>query len=480
MKRTYGSSLLSLAVLVAGCPTPPRPMEDAAPQRDATPTPTDVAEDVAPQPQPDASSDGGTRRPREVIDPTCAPLRPTIGAGVGNDVDRCEGVTPPANGSGATFCSLGADVPGLRVPEGFCIRRYATVGLPRVMLFAPNGDLFISSPSAITAAGDGGGMGAILVLSDDNRDGTAEVHTFATGGLDTVHGLTFKDGFLYFNTTDTVFRTPYARGQRVETMGARQVVVGGAGTAIGTQFQRGGRWTHGLATSVNGRMLATRGEYGSCSVAPDGRPASAAGEIYEVGMGVLTQVGGGFRNPMYARCHYCRDLCMVAELGEDQTMGAVETLVVVDNNHWNGYPCCFQNNTGPRASTGLCRCINQQQVKINLGDTPFGFDWERGSWPAPYRNGVFVALHGSFYTQTMTEPRVANYEGAGVVYLPTDPATGIPQAGTPVRFIEGTEATAQVSLRRPSDVMFSPDGRLFVTDDKGGGVYWVAPMDRRM
>jgi glucose/arabinose dehydrogenase len=189
-------------------------------------------------------------------------------------------------------------------------------------------------------------------------------------------------------------------------------------------------------------------------------------------MGTLTRVASGFRNPMYARCHFCRDLCMVAELGEDQTTGAVETLVVIENNQWYGYPCCYTDTTGPRASSGLCRCIDPQQVRINLGDTPFGFDWERGVWPEPYRNALFVALHGSFY--------LPNYAAAGVVYLPTDPATGIPRAVAPTRFIDATNGSAQVSLRRPSDVVFSNDGRMFLSDDKGGAIYWIAPIDRRM
>jgi glucose/arabinose dehydrogenase len=473
MKRMRGLGLLSCVAIVA-CSPSPRPIEDVSrtDASDVSQPDVIVTMDVQDASQPDAATDSGPRPDSGMVDPACVPFRPEVGSGVGAGSDRCEGVRPPANGTGATFCSLGSDVPGLRAPAGFCIRKFADVGLPRVMAVAPNGDLFVSSPSATTAAGDSGGMGAIFVLSDDNRDGTAEVRTFATGGLDTVHGLTFKDNFLYFNTTDTVYRTPYTRGLRAEMMGMREVVAGGTGTALGTRLMAGGRWTHGLASSVNGRLLVTRGEYSSCSVGPDGRPSPGIGEIYEVGMGSLTRVGSGFRNPMYARCHFCRDLCMVAELGEDQTTGAVETLVVINNNHWNGYPCCYTDSTGPRASTGMCRCIDQQQVRINLGDTPFGFDWERGSWPEPFRNGVFVALHGSFY--------LANYAAAGVVYLPIDPATGIPRATTPTRFIEATNGSAQVSLRRPSDVVFSNDGRMFLSDDKGGAVYWVAPTDRRM
>ena len=115
--------------------------------------------------------------------------------------------------------------------------------------------------------------------------------------------------------------------------------------------------------------------------------------------------------------------------------------------------------------------MDEPAARINLGDTPFGFDWERGAWPEPYRNGVFIALHGSFYVQP--------FAGAGVVFLPTDPATGVPRATTPTRFLEATNRNAVNPLQRPSDVLFTPDGRMFLSDDRGGGVFWIAPLDWR-
>jgi glucose/arabinose dehydrogenase len=469
------SILFSCAVMTSSCAPRVTPFEDASTEPDIVSARRDARADAPPEggSAPDGASDASAPADGSTpMDPACGARRPVVGRGAGAGADRCDGVAPPANGTGAAWCSLGSDVPGLLAPAGFCIRRFATVGLPRVMALAPNGDVFVASPSATTAAGHTGGRGEIVVLSDDNRDGTAEIHTFARGGLETVHGLEFSGGFLYFTTQEAVYRAPYARGQRAETPGSRQTVAGGAATPLGATFMRGGRWTHGLGASVNGRILATRGEYSACAVGPDGRPAPGIGEVYEVGMGALNRVASGFRNPMYARCHGCRDLCMVTEMGEDQTTGAVESFVVINNDHWYGYPCCYQSTTGPRASTGLCGCMDTQQIKINLGDSPFGFDWERGAWPAPWRSGVFIALHGSFY--------LPNYQGAGVMFLPTDPATGIPMNVPPTRFLEATNGSARVSLERPSDVRFSADGRMFLSDDKGGAVYWLAPVGWRM
>ena len=58
------------------------------------------------------------------------------------------------------------------VPEGFTVTTYAELQAPRMMVYAPNGDLFVSSPNANT----------IVLLRDANNDGTFEAcSVFAAG-----------------------------------------------------------------------------------------------------------------------------------------------------------------------------------------------------------------------------------------------------------------------------------------------------------
>ena len=47
------------------------------------------------------------------------------------------------------------------VPAGFTVTTYAELQAPRMMVYAPNGDLFVSSPAA----------NSITVLRDANNDG---------------------------------------------------------------------------------------------------------------------------------------------------------------------------------------------------------------------------------------------------------------------------------------------------------------------
>jgi glucose/arabinose dehydrogenase len=352
------------------------------------------------------------------------------------------------------FCELGSDVAGATVPGGFCLRKYADVKVARGLVFTPNGDLLVAAPSAGTAGGASGGPGAIVVLTDDNHDGVAEVSNFAEGLMD-VHGLTLGDGYLYYTTQQSVFRTAYVMGQRHEDISKRQDL------GLPSSFGNGGRWTHGLAHSVSGNLYASRGQYGSCG-------GNNGGEISRVGMGQLTMVANGFRNPMYLRCHYKDDTCAATELGEDGQAGAKEKLVALRTPSGDyGYPCCYSKDRPiPAAQASACAGVKLEDASFVLSDTPFGFDWEHDLWPEPYKGAVFVALHGSFYTQPA-------WAGARVVFARVDPMTHMPVEGWR-DFVGGFGPGGSV-LDRPSDVTFAPDGRMFFADDQGGGVYWVAP-----
>src|SRR6185436_1852676 len=81
----------------------------------------------------------------------------------------------PAPGTAAPKVSQTVPKPGgvlPTVPAGFTVTTYAELLAPRLMVYAPNGDLFVSSPNANT----------IVVLRDTNNDGKFEgCSVFAAG-----------------------------------------------------------------------------------------------------------------------------------------------------------------------------------------------------------------------------------------------------------------------------------------------------------
>jgi glucose/arabinose dehydrogenase len=369
------------------------------------------------------------------------------GSGAPTDQAGAAGAAAPS-----ALCPRGKSVAGATPQAGFCVREFAAVVEPRTLVIAPNGDVFVGAPSGATPGGAANGPGQILLLSDDNQDGVAEVHVFADH-VPNVHGLALGGGYLYFTDATTVYRTAYVDGQRAET-GVREdlMLPGNYGH---------GRWTHGLARSVGGALLTSSGEYSTC-----GNPLT--GYISQVTVGSATLVASGFRNPMYLRCHFKDELCAANELGEDQVTGAFEKFIMIRPNTNYGYPCCFTTNK-PMASGGVsdCQAVVPEEASFTLGNTPFGFDWERGTWPAPYTGGVFVALHGSAYS-------TPSWEGAKIVFAPADPTTHLPMKDSWQEFVGGF-GPGGGPLERPADIAFAPDGRMFFADDQGNHVYWVAP-----
>ena len=107
-----------------------------------------------------------------------------------------------------------------------------------------------------------------------------------------------------------------------------------------------------------------------------------------------------------------------------------------------------------------CANVASEVSAIPLHDTPFGLDFDRGGFPAPYTHGLFVALHGVS----------TSFGGSGVVWVKTDPRSLRP-TGSSTIFVKGFGRP----LGRATDVTFAPDGRLFIADDTSGKIYWVAP-----
>jgi hypothetical protein len=62
----------------------------------------------------------------------------------------------------------------LNLPVGFCAHFFATVPNARQLRVAPDGHLFVASPTTGTTGGGAGGLASIVVVPDDNADGLAD------------------------------------------------------------------------------------------------------------------------------------------------------------------------------------------------------------------------------------------------------------------------------------------------------------------
>jgi glucose/arabinose dehydrogenase len=368
------------------------------------------------------------------------------------------------------------DLTWLQLPDGFCAHYYANVPETRLLRFAPNGDLFAASPSASCPGGATGGMGAIVVLPDDNGDGVADMTITYEDNLPSTQGLLFNGGYLYYQDGTKVMRTPYHLGDRSAPQNAEQM--------IDVQvYVSPDHWSKAIDADDNGNIFVTnggdQGEVCDPSLAEADRPfhggilridGSAGGEL----------VAKGLRNPIALRCARGTGTCFGLELARDfvPQYGSREKLFPVRQGDDWGFPCCATANAAYSDITPAPTCtgVQPETGSFIIDHTPFDLDFEQGAWPGTWKSRVFVALHGY----------VGSWQGARLVAIATDPKTGWPvmsseaDPGTVFSdFATGwydDSTQASTGHGRPSTVTFAPDGRLFVGNDINGDIFWIAPV----
>jgi len=419
-------------------------------------------------------------------EPTAAPTETAIG----------EPSPSPTGAPRAPFCDLPGSlrftadgqvlVPGgapetpdlsfLHLPAGFCAHYYGRVGNARQLRFAPNGELFVASPSTLTTGGRGDqGLDAVVILPDDDGDGVADQTITFLEDLPATQGLLFANGYFYFQQDlIKIMRVPYTAGDR-EPSGAREQVVE-ISRATG-RFQDQLHWPKVLDIADDGTMYVTNG--GSQSESCDPEHPFRGGILRIDGTPGGAEVAKGFRNPIAIRCARGHNRCFAVELARDYTaaQGGREKLVPVRQGDDWGHPCCATANQPFPAIMPVpdCSGVATEGGAFIVGHTPFDLDFETGKWPAPWNHRVYVPLHGVFGT----------WEGARLITIGMDPATGEIIAGSELQGEESGSFSVFASgwddgtrtHGRPANVAFAPDGRLFLGNDNNGDIIWIAPLE---
>ena len=119
---------------------------------------------------------------------------------------------------------------------------------PRVIVRAPNGDLFLAESRA----------GRVRVFRDADGDGKPEVNRVFAEGLERPFGIAFyppgpEPKFVYVGNTGSVVRFPYQSGD-LKASGDAQPVVRDIPTGR-EQVGGGGHWTRDLEFSADGKIL---------------------------------------------------------------------------------------------------------------------------------------------------------------------------------------------------------------------------------
>jgi Raf kinase inhibitor-like YbhB/YbcL family protein len=90
-----------------------------------------------------------------------------------------------------------ARIKALKLPAGFHISKFAELSNPRIIVVAPNGNIYVSQREP----------GTLVLLKDTDKDGHADVQkVVATRKV--MHGLAIRGSYLYFITIRELYRAP--------------------------------------------------------------------------------------------------------------------------------------------------------------------------------------------------------------------------------------------------------------------------------
>ena len=132
-------------------------------------------------------------------------------------------------------------------PKGFKVDLYTT-GLdnPRLLRFAPNGDLFLAES----------GTGKIKVFRGISADGKPQQTSVFAEGLRLPFGIAFYPAgpnpqWIYIGETDSIVRIPYKNGDLKASAAPQQI----AELPGGGHLRGGGHWTRDVVFSKDGSKL---------------------------------------------------------------------------------------------------------------------------------------------------------------------------------------------------------------------------------
>ena len=334
----------------------------------------------------------------------------------------------------------------LHVPPGFNVTLWATdFGDPRNMVYAPNGDIFVAEP----------GDGKITILRGGRPDQRA---TFASR-LREPFGLAFRGPWLYVGNVDELVRFRYQNGQVAASGKAEHVAV----------LSPGGHSTRNIIFNRDGTKLYVA--VGSRSNVSDETSTPIRAAITEMnpdGSGAHV-FASGLRNPVGLAWNPANG-ALWTSVNERDGLGddlVPDYVTEVRAGAFYGWPFSYiGKNVDPRRKGERADLVAKAivpTVLLQSHSAGLGIAFYDGTmFPAHYRGGLFVAMHGSWNRTQRT--------GYKVVFVPF--MSGRASSGYD-DFLAGfsPDPNGHTVWGRPVGLLVLHDGSLLVSDD-GAGVIW--------
>jgi glucose/arabinose dehydrogenase len=411
--------------------------------------------------------------------------------------DGGEGTQHFADSATADVCSDSAH--GMLLPWGFCATVFADgLGKPRHMTTTPSGDVFVAID------GDSGGVTA---LRDADHDGVAEEREEfgESGGT----GIEYRNGTLYFAENGRILAYDLPDGSLLPKGDPRVIVEGlpddGDHPAKAIAFDHEGRLVVNIASASNACQKDNR-KPGAAGMDPCPELAVRAGlwrfdaqrehQTERDGERIVT----GVRNATAIAAQPGKHDIWVAVNGRDQLHEDFPKLYTdaddkrlpgeeiwrVEEGSDHGWPYCYYDMNkrsmmlapeygGDGEKTGRCNTMMRPVTAMGAHWAPLGMHFYQGTqFPERYRNGLFIATHGSRFAPDASDSNVPGYN---VVFFPWTLGT-LGQPEIFARNFAGDERPLpDKAEHRPVGLAEGPDGALFISDDQGGRIWRIRHQD---
>ncbi len=369
-------------------------------------------------------------------------------------------------------------------PKGFKVEAFAD-GLinPRNIYIAPHGDIFVAEANTeikgikklgakvIGYAGSertGESANRITLLRPSKTGGALE-RTVFLAGLNRPFGMLIVNSFFYVANTDSVYRYPYKEGQLIMAEKGEKIL----------DLPAGGynnHWTRNLILSQDKKKIYVTVGSGT-NVGEQGMQNEIRrANILEIDLDGKNETifASGLRNPVGMDFEPTTKALWTAvnerdELGDELVP---DYITHVERGGFYGWPYSYQGkNLDPR--------IKEQKpdlvAKAIAPDYPLGAHtatlglafYPGDAFPKHYKNGAFLAQHGSWNRSALV--------GYKVVFVPFSSGKAV---GPTEDFLTGFVADGKKNevYGRPAMCAVMKDGSLLVSDDSGNMLWRVSAL----
>jgi glucose/arabinose dehydrogenase/mono/diheme cytochrome c family protein len=399
---------------------------------------------------------------------------------------------------------------GLKLPAGFCATVFAdNLGHARHLVVAPSGVVYVNTWSDNDyPQGEKLPEGGFLVaLQDKTGAGKADVierfgetsQTGAKGGT----GIALYKGSLYAELNDRIVRYPLPAGSIVP-QGPSTTVVSGlpldgdhnmhpfAITADGSMYIDVGTATNSCQLknrtlkspgAVPCTELETRGGIWRYDANKTNQPFTPA-DRYSTGIRngegfAIDAAGKRLFVTQHGRDQLHANWPDLYPLEKEATLPA-EVLLLLKQGGDYGWPECYYDAVQQKlvlapeyggdggTKVGVCASKTPPVAAFPAHWAPNGaVFYDQKQFPAHYRNGVFIAFHGSWDRAPFAQ------EGFNIVFQPLAGARATGQCEIFADGFAGAVDSLDKAMHRPNGIAVGPDGSLYISDDTTGRIYRV-------